>query len=450
MMSPTTTAVETSKENSTANHNPSFVISSADGLGTVDENKSQCSSLSDVENYEWTAENADLDSDTTTNVNGNSNPSETTSPSNGINRNSWLRTSLRRSPNSQQDNISNRRWSSFRHSGRRQQLGSHALASQLYRSSSFNSSGRSSTCDTTDDMHSDASLEEDVHELHNKFHLLQQQVGVLQDNANQNDERYTRTKADNAALQARVIMLEEQLRDTELRYEEKLQDEQRRYKELLARMEREKQLQLENASIRLHASEMECSNLKEEITRQRTQIDRFEIQRQEMVDQIQDLTNELNQSKEEVKILKEHDNRLKRDYDIQTQLIDELSKEIERLRTETRTPALPTTSPEILRLEELHEEMSALRAENTHLQEANEELQASLLHAGLETGRMLTIRENNLAAELEVMSQDEVQKALKEQQEVNRQLRTYIEGILLNIVENHPQLLEVKHQRPIK
>lgn len=53
--------------------------------------------------------------------------------------------------------------------------------------------------------------------------MLQQQVGALQDSANQNDERYTRTKADNAALQARVLMLEEQLRETEIRYEEKLQ-----------------------------------------------------------------------------------------------------------------------------------------------------------------------------------------------------------------------------------
>nr|XP_023025285.1 uncharacterized protein LOC111513315 [Leptinotarsa decemlineata] len=90
--------------------------------------------------------------------------------SSGINRNTWLRTSLRRSSPNNQDNLPNRRWGSFRHNGRRQQLGSNALASQLYRSSSFNSSGRSSTCDTADDtsMYSDASLEEDVHDLHHK------------------------------------------------------------------------------------------------------------------------------------------------------------------------------------------------------------------------------------------------------------------------------------------
>ncbi|XP_044269172.1 rab11 family-interacting protein 4A isoform X3 [Tribolium madens] len=453
MMSPTTAATDSTMGNGSAGPEPSFLLNPPDSPRPAEQSKSQCSSLSDGENYEWNGEGVDLDADSGISSDRNLGDGiRTRSPSSGINRHTWLRTSLRRTSSSNQDNLPNRRWGSFRHNGKRQ-LGSNALAS-----SSFNSSGRSSTCDTADDMYSDASLEEDVHDLHHKFQVLQQQVGVLQDSANQNDERYTRAKSDNAALQARVIMLEEQLRDTEMRYDERLQDEQRRSREMLNRLEREKQLQLENASIRLHAAETEASNLKEEVARQRMRIEKLENERKELTDQIQELTNEVIFAKEQATSFKEKERRLNQEHEAQVQLIEELSREIERLRSEARTPALPTTSPETIRLEELHEEITNLRNKNTQLQEANDELQASLLHAGLEQGRMLTAGENSLAAELEAMTHDEpvilhdresvakMQQALKEQQEVNLQLRCYIDGILLNIVENYPQLLEVKHR----
>lgn len=45
-------------------------------------------------------------------------------------------------------------------------------------------------------------------------------------------------------------MLEEQLRDVELRSEERLAEEERRHRELVARVDREKQLQVENCAIR--------------------------------------------------------------------------------------------------------------------------------------------------------------------------------------------------------
>lgn len=80
--------------------------------------------------------------------------------------------------------------------------------------------------------------------------MLQQQVSVLADNQNNTDDRYTRAKQDSAALQARVHMLEEQLRETELRAEERLQEAQKRHRELVVRIEREKQLQIENCTIR--------------------------------------------------------------------------------------------------------------------------------------------------------------------------------------------------------
>lgn len=92
----------------------------------------------------------------------------------------------------------------------------------------------------------------------------------------------------------------------------------------------------------------------------------------------------------------------------------ELGKECERLRSE-RGPALPTTSPESLRLEELHQEMDELRQKNKSLEEANEELQAMMLTRSIEEGRnLLNGTSNSLAQELEAMSQNQVKNDVSE------------------------------------
>lgn len=86
----------------------------------------------------------------------------------------------------------------------------------------------------------------------------------------------------------------------------------------------------------------------------------------------------------------------------------ELGKEVERLRSENG-PALPTTSPEALRLEELHQELEELRQTNKSLQEQNEELQAMVLTRGVEEGRnLLNGTSNSLAHELGEMSERQV------------------------------------------
>ena len=130
-----------------------------------------------------------------------------------------------------------------------------ALASALYNSGpatsgSFNSSGRSSNCDDGD-IHSDISIEEDVMELNTKVRQLQDQVSCLSENQAANDERYSRVKADNVTLTAKIHILEENIREIEMRGEERLGEEQRRNRELIQRMEREKQLEIENYTIRL-------------------------------------------------------------------------------------------------------------------------------------------------------------------------------------------------------
>ncbi|KAK9502906.1 hypothetical protein O3M35_011592 [Rhynocoris fuscipes] len=290
-------------------------------------------------------------------------------------------------------------------------------------------------------------------DLNEKVQVLQEQMSVLTDNQNHSDERYTRAKQENATLQARVLMLEEQLREVELRAQEKLQDEERRHRELVARVDREKQLQVENCAIRLQSLELENSSLREEAARCRAQADklRAEVQRLEEEQGRNEAT--IAALKEELETLNEKERTNSETSQANQQLIEELTQEIERLRAEHRETLEQLKSRGNGVSPTAHEQLQAkftqLREDNRRLQEAHDEMQALLLTKRVEEGRSLLLTgHQSLAAELEAMSQDEVRTALKEQQEVNAKLRAYIDDILLNIVDNYPELLEVKGGLP--
>lgn len=331
-------------------------------------------------------------------------------------------------------------------SGKRQ-IGSNVLASQLYRSSSFNSSGCGSGGEPADDMYSDVSLEEDVQGLNYKVQLLQQQVTSLADTQSTADERYARAKADNAVLQARVHMLDEQIREIECRCEESIAEEKRRSREAISRVERDRDTQLAAITDRLSAAEAEASELKQEVGRLRGVAETLRANAEaaarahrEAQEQVAELSAALSSAREA--------ERRERDAAATANsLLATARQELQRLRDAPPPPPDP-------RLDELRKELTLLRTQNKSLSEAQEELQAQILTRGVEEGRSLLdgvsgplVGTNSLAHELSQMSDDELQKALKEQQDVNVQLRNYIDGILLSIVENYPQLLEVKYQK---
>ncbi|XP_058126013.1 rab11 family-interacting protein 4 isoform X5 [Anopheles coustani] len=432
---------------------------------STDAPKSQCSSLSDGESFECYGDNdisiseaGGVDLELAPHLNsttiGESNGSNASNPNNntgGITRHSWSRTSLRGAPKSHNENLPNRRWGSMRHSGKRQ-LGSNALA----KSSSFNSSGRSSNCDTAEDMYSDVSTE-DVLDINHRLEILQRQVTNLENTQSNVDDRTSRTKTEYAVLQARYHMLEEQLRETELRAEERLAEEQKRHRELLARVEREAKLQNENCQIRIRTMEGEVTGLREEIQRLRLQSDKQAADLHATEEKLEKVRDALMTSQHDLADAKAEEKKHRAEKLAAEELMVELGKECERLRSE-RGPALPTTSPESLRLEELHQEMDELRQKNKSLEEANEELQAMMLTRSIEEGRNLVNgTSNSLAQELEAMSQNQdtvdsttlasltqLQVAFQEKEDENRRLKHYIDTMLLNVVENYPQLLEVK------
>jgi len=117
------------------------------------------------------------------------------------------------------------------------------------------------------------------------------------------------------------------------------------------------------------------------------------------------------------------------------------------------------------RVIEMESEIKSLKESNQKLTEANEEMHAQILNRGLEEGKAVLYSHDTAKANLESMSiareleglsdsqmsygsiSDElcqVRQALKEQQDVNEGLRGYIDGILMNIMEKYPELLEVR------
>lgn len=132
---------------------------------------------------------------------------------------------------------------------------------------------------------------------------------------------------------------------------------------MLARVEREAALQNENCQIKIKTIEIEANALREENQRLRVLCDKqandlhrteekYELARDQLTGLQQDLDEAL-----------QRERKYEKEKKTSEELMLELSKELERLRAETG-PAMPTTSPESIRLEELHQELEEMRQKN--------------------------------------------------------------------------------------
>lgn len=212
---------------------------------------------------------------------------------------------------------------------------SNALANQLYRSSSFHSSGRSSAGDA-EEMYSDGSLEDEVSDLTHKVQHLEEKMNCLAENQIDADDRYTREKEKNAELSTKVFMLEEQLRETEFRSEEKIKEEQRRLKEFQNRWEREKQLQSENYEIKLQSMEKDLNSAKAEGQRLKTQLERDRGEKENLGEKLFEAERELGYLREENRSLQDQARKDREQMTIESQgaqqTLLELKREMESMR----------------------------------------------------------------------------------------------------------------------
>lgn len=347
---------------------------------------------------------------------------------------------------------SNRRRKSSRMLNRSgsKRLTTSALASQLHR----NGSRRNSQ--SSDEMYPvdvPMSIEDDVLDLNQKVQELQQQVATLTDHQVNTDQRYNKVKQENAALQNKILSLEEQLKELEIRSEDRIETEQQKFKEIMARCERESKLEIEQYANNLFSLQKDYMELSEESLRLKTLLEKLKQDKQDLQNQLLECTTELMNIREDHMRLQEGIRREREEFtterDNNNKLLEELTKELEKHTDCNNESRL--RSPSLLELpsqyRELQQELRKVKDENKLIIETNEELNAQLLANSLQEGRSLVSQGTavSLADEFETLTKDEMMNALREQKEVNAKLKAYIDGILLNILENHPQLLEVKN-----
>lgn len=80
--------------------------------------------------------------------------------------------------------------------------------------------------------------------------LLERRVAELEKESEASGEQHARLRQENLQLVHRANALEEQLKEQELQTDEELQQATRRHKEALSKLERDKELELENLQAR--------------------------------------------------------------------------------------------------------------------------------------------------------------------------------------------------------
>jgi Rab11 family-interacting protein 3/4 len=320
-----------------------------------------------------------------------------------------------------------------------------SVASRLYAGGQQRSSRRTSFSSEPDMMNSsDNEIHSEMANLTDELSRISKQMAQMQETQNATNEERSRLRTENALLQQRLVTLEEQQQLSEQRWNEKLKDEQSRSKYAIERYEREKELDSMKNRIKFEEIERENEGLKkkletttEEVTKLKRKHQEIQYELELSLSHVEQLEQDRDDIKHEFEAFKQ---KAQNEIDNSTELVEELTKETDELRRQPRHGSLAE------QIVDYEEEIAHLKDENKTLRLQNEELQSQILHDSVERGRVLLQGGLSLADEMNTMDNVELMNALKEQELDNQKLRQYINGILMRVIERHPEILEIKDE----
>ncbi|GMS83167.1 hypothetical protein PENTCL1PPCAC_5342 [Pristionchus entomophagus] len=284
----------------------------------------------------------------------------------------------------------------------------------------------------------------DINYLSTQVSSLSKKLTDMEDSRALSIDERSRLKTENARLNERVHMLEEQSMTIESRLTERLEDERARHRDIIARVDREKQLEIESASLKYQVLEKDIAQFRAEKEKQEGITEKMRKEMEKLTDQLAESEMAREESEEMRGELEREFRRYKetaqQDMDSSNELMEELSRQ-----THEMSQHFPRQTSVAEQLSAAEEEAARMREECRRMRKENEELQAQLLHDSLERGRSLLEdgAGTSLADELSGKDTTELLEALREQEVCNFKLKQYINGILMRVITLHPEILEI-------
>jgi len=298
------------------------------------------------------------------------------------------------------------------------------------------------------DLESISSIEDENIELKTKYELLEQRCQLLMQNLLTAEMKNRSFKEENSNLVKRIHMLEDELNVYEAKTSQMMEEEKKNSSVLITNMKRENSIEVEDLIIKTAGLENENKILFNDVSKLKRQLSQSKEIAYDLNANIGNLLSCLD-IKEEVKTsmkmipvspLNIPDRKEPNGYSI-LKCSSKLNQNDSGIFEKDECSSSKYQSHRIFDLET---EVQNLKEQNKFIKKKYEEIK-NLLFVDQVIFDDKTSLENSLAKELNAVPTHELNMNLKEMDSQNKQLRQYINRVLVTILERDPSMLEVRN-----
>lgn len=321
-----------------------------------------------------------------------------------------------------------------------------------------------------------------VKQLRDEKKSLEDAVEDLKDELAQCRSVIESLKSENQSLTGRLYEMEDQIRSVEMDAKLREINEEKTWQETISKLEKQN-LEMMN-EITENNVELSAENeeLKTDYSRTRKELDEARLELLRLEEKYLESRSTGDDMKRTLDAMEAEVETERRNFEAErgrnAEIMEEMTRELDDLKT-FYSDAQPlvkmrTTSYADLpnKVSDLEAELKSMRMENSELKESKDELEGQLMNLRMNAadGMSMTTTTttsaaarrkgsstsgaeslgDNLEAEMDRASTEELVKIIQTEKDANRHLREYVDKIILVILENRPELLEIMANMEVK